>query len=254
MRSLWGYSDFMGLLERYPGIRSGIVIDTNVLISATYDFDVYYEKTNELFDLIFEFGIPLYCNVNVRAEFLEAHRRIAFTEALLSFEEVVKKADLSLDLRKKLSSIRSNQKKREDTGRKPLRLGDADIKEFKAMMIRVESQKGNLWYVFCKEYVADQLSTIWQNAVDNFGLNFLSLRSEDLESFIDVPPSWEKTVEFMSSEGLSSSDAMIINMFQATNFELILSSDVDIGFSVKRMNRLGKICILPDQVKSKIEF
>ena len=228
MRSLWGYSDFLTLLSCHPGIRNGIMVDTNILVSATYDFDVFFEKTNDLLNLIVENNIPLYCNVNVRAEFLEIQRRIAFTEALLSFEAVTKRSSLSVELSKRLSSIRSNQMKREVDGRKPLRLSESEIKDFKNLMIQENTSKGNLWLKFCKDHVGNILYDIWDNVVDDFGLNFLSLRAEDQENHIESPPSWESAVGLMSAEGLSSSDAMIVNMFLSSKFEAIASSDVEI--------------------------
>ena len=254
MRSLWGFSDFLTLLNKTPGIKNGIVVDTNVLVSATYDFDTFYEHTNDLLNLIVENNIPLYCNVNVRAEFLEIQRRIAFTEALLSFEAVTTRSSLPNDLAKKLSSIRSNQMKREVDGRTPLRLSESEIKAFKILMIQENSSKGNLWLSFCKDHIGNQLLNIWNEVVNDFGLNFMSLRAEDQETFLESFPSWESAVELMSSAGLSSADAMIVNMFQSSKFELIISSDVDVGIAIAGIKRPEKLCLLPDTVLKSISI
>ena len=252
MQLLWGYTDFLSLLSRRPKMNEGLVVDTNILISVTYDGDAFFEQTNDLLDIVFENSVPLFFNVNVRAEFLEIQRRITFTDALLSFESQTKLASLPLELSKKLSSIRSNQKKREETGRKNLRLSEFDIKEFKSLMIQESLPSGNLWREFCHEYIGDQLFAAWDDVVNKFGLNPLSLRAEDQDKNMATPPSWEDAVELMSTEGLSSSDAMIVNMFQASNFEAILSSDADVGTAVERLKRENKICILPDRVLKSI--
>lgn len=254
MKLLWGYSDFSSLLDSRPSLRSGIVVDTNVLISATYDFDTFFEETIELLDILVENQIPLFCNVNVRVEFLEIQRRIIFTEALLSFENATKRSSLPFELAKKLSSLRSNQSAREKDGRSPLRLSEADIKNIKNLMIREVSLAGNLWFSFCKDYVNDQLLNIWAEVVEQVGLNFLSIRQEDQDNYITAPTDWDKTIEFMSSEGVSSSDAMILNMYQSSKFEAILSSDADIGISVFRMNRADKFVILPDAVAKSVQI
>lgn len=252
MQLLWGYTDFLSLLSRRPKMSDGLVVDTNILISATYDGDVFFEQTNDLLDLVFENNVPLFYNVNVRAEFLEIQRRITFTDALLSFESQTKLSTLPLELSKKLSSMRTNQKKREDTGRRNLRLSEFEIKYFKSLMIQESLPSGNLWREFCNEYVGDQLLTVWDEVVNKFGLNPLSLRAEDQDKNIATPPSWEDAVELMGTEGLSSSDAMIVNMFKASNFEAILSSDADVGTAVERLKREDKICILPDRVLKSI--
>jgi len=41
MQSLWGYSDFLSLLSCRPKMSDGLVVDTNILISATYDSYVF---------------------------------------------------------------------------------------------------------------------------------------------------------------------------------------------------------------------
>lgn len=252
MQSLWGYSDFLSLLNSRPKIKDGIVVDTNVLISATYDGDAFNEQTNDLLDLITENRVPLFYNVNVKSEFLEIQRRISFTLGLLSFEAETKSATLPPELARRLGTIRSNQTKRENTGRNNLRLGEAEIKEFKSLMICEELPSGNLWRAFCRQYIGNELLESWNDLVEKFGLNPLSLRTEDQDKHIQNPPSWEDAIELMSSEGLSSSDAMIVNMFQASNFEVILSSDADVGTAIESFKRDDKICILPDRVLKSI--
>lgn len=252
MQLLWGYSDLLKSLNSRPKLKDGLVVDTNILISATYDGDVFFEQTNDLLDLVVENKVPLYYNVNVRAEFLEIQRRITFTDALLSFESQTKLATLPLDLSKKLKSIRSNQTKRETDGRKNLRLSESDIKDFKSLMIQESVPSGNLWREFCREFIGDQLLHIWEDVEEKFGLNPLNIRNNDKDQFIVEAPIWEDAVELMSSEGLSSADAMIVNMFQSSKLEAILSSDADVGTAVESLKRADKIGILPDKVLKSI--
>ena len=71
MQALWGYSDFLRQLENRPEMKEeGLVVDTNMLISATYDGDAFFKQTNYLLDLVIENKVPLFYNINVRAEFL----------------------------------------------------------------------------------------------------------------------------------------------------------------------------------------
>ena len=84
--SVWGYSKFKVLLEQHPQARKGFWIDTNILVSATYDSDKYHDNSTVFIEQILENEIPLFCNVNIRAEFLEIHRRIIFSEAILEMK------------------------------------------------------------------------------------------------------------------------------------------------------------------------
>ena len=155
---------------------------------------------------------------------------------------------MPFELAKKLSSLRTNQSKRESSDRKPLRLADADIKAFKMLMRAESTGSGNLWEAFLNQYIDDKLFAAWDDVVEAFGLNFLSLRQEDKDSFISIPPEWDQTVKLMSEEGLSSSDAMIVNMFYSSKFEGLLSSDADLGIAVSNRKVGDKICVLPDQI------
>ena len=252
MKFLWGYSEFEQLLKSHPAISTGILVDTNVLISATYEMDLFHEETTQFLDVLIGKQAPLFCNVNVRSEFLEIHRRIIFTEALLSFESVTKGSALDVEFRKKLSSLRSNQKTREDQGRTPLRLSEADLKIFKSLVMQEDD--GKLWNKFSSEYIGDNLIEVWNSTVEKIGLNPLSLREEDKKQYIITVPDWEDAVRLMSSHGLSSSDAMIVNMFRSSVFELILSSDADIGTSVSMLKLPNKLCILPDAVLKSVKI
>ncbi len=121
-------------------------------------------------------------------------------------------------------------------------------------MICEKSNTGNLWFSFCKDFINNQLTNIWLEVVEKIGLNFLSLRQNDQDNYIVTPPDWNNTMELMSREGISSADAMILNMYQSSKFNAILSSDADIGFAVTNMNRPDKICVLPDDIVKFIKI
>ncbi len=243
MKLLWDYAEIDKLLEQQSNIKNGVVVDTNVLISLTYDFDDFFEATNNFFEVLIEKQIPLYCNVNVKYEFLEIQRRIIFTEALLSFESATKLVTLPTELAKKLASIRSNQQRREKDNRSPLRLSDAEIKNFKQLMIKEITTSGNLWTEFCAVLVSRTLYEVWNRVIEQFGFNFLSLRHNDKNNYMLNTPSWDKVIDLMSFEGLSSSDAMILNMYYSTKFSAIISNDFDIGHSILSNNDSSKLCI-----------
>lgn len=49
---IFGYTDFLKKLSEQPSLGNGLVVDTNVLISATYDSDKFFDKTAQFLDLI----------------------------------------------------------------------------------------------------------------------------------------------------------------------------------------------------------
>lgn len=90
---------------------------------------------------------------------------------------------------------------------------------------------------------------IWNSTEEKLGLNFLSLRKEDQEKHLHQKPEWGGVTDLISKFGLSSSDAMILNMFISSKFEAIASSDVDIALTIKAMNLETRHSIVPDRRK-----
>jgi predicted nucleic acid-binding protein len=64
---------------------SGCFVDTSVLFSATYPLDQFNEECESIFENLAAHDVPIFTNVNVRAEFLENHRRVLIGEALIDF-------------------------------------------------------------------------------------------------------------------------------------------------------------------------
>ena len=255
--ALWGYSELDALLAAHPNAKKGFLVDTNILVAATYELDKYNEIAVKFIDSLADREIPLYCNVNIRAEFLEIHRRIVISESLLDLEEQCNKASLPPNLASELTSYRSayERKRKTKPDEPPRRLSESEIKVFKLMMINVAGNRGDdLWTQFCDNNIGTKIIKLWEETEQDFGLNFLSLRKEDQELHLNRKPDWEDVVKLMSNPALSSADAMIVNMFYASKFEVIASSDVDIGIALKKSLLNDKHAIVPDELKAQLQF
>lgn len=243
------YSDLMLTLGERPELKLGVVADSNVLISATYESDRAHDRTIEFFDLLSENQIPVFCNVNARAEFLEIHRRIIFTEALIDFARTADRTKLSNDVIKRLHSLitRSAAAEAQDQG-SPLRLSEPEIKWFKMRLMIIAAGGINLWEQICLEKVGNKIGHAWDRAVNELGLNFLSLRKEDANPYITQSPEWSGVVSLIEKHGLSSSDAMIVNLFIASNLVALVTSDIEVAHTVASISRINKICFIIDKL------
>ena len=249
MSIVHGYSEFLSSLS--ADFKKGVLADTNVLISATYDLDPANDQAIGFFDLLAEHEVPIFCNVNVKSEFLEIHRRIIFTEALLDFESQIDKSKLQIDLTRKLNSIRTQAEKRTKQEKLPLRLPEAEIKDFKMKMSEITHESRDLWTALCEDRVINKLSAVWNDAETELGLNFLSTRREDQSGYFEKSPTWEGAMQLMESYGLSSSDAMIINMFMCSKFIAIVTSDLDVAHSINKIGNKAKVVFLPDSLAKR---
>lgn len=253
--SIWGCSELNRLLTNCPFAAKGFLIDTNILVLATYESDKYHDESSDLIETLIEKEIPLFCNVNIRSEFLEVHRRILFSEAILDFERQCNKSLLDTPLVNTLSKFRNKYERRlkEKPDETPLKLSETEIKDFKLLMTKILSHGKDLWSELCEDRIGTKLTEIWQETEDALGLNFLSLRQEDQNNHLKNKPEWDSVTELISKHGISSADAMILNMFLSSKFEVIALSDVDIALTIKRINLPQKHCIAPDELKIKIQ-
>ncbi len=247
---VWGYSDLSALVQQDVGIRDGVILDANVLISATYELDRVHEQAVDFVELLIQNQIPMFVNVNARSEFLEIQRRIVFSEAILDLEREVDKKLLPLTLAGKLTNFRTRyeRKLKDKPNDPPSRLSEAEIKDFKLEMVQVRSTRSDLWVELCEKRVGNKLSEIWEEAESELGLNTLGLRDED-KIHLNQAPSWNDAEKL----GLASSDAMILNIFLCSKFVGLVSSDFDLGLAVKVEGLKNKFCLVPDDVKVKVD-
>jgi predicted nucleic acid-binding protein len=250
--NIFGYSDLETILVKSQDKPLNLMVDTNILISSVYDSDKFYDETEKFLDSIADQDCALYCNVNIRSEFLEIQRRIIFTEGLLDFE-ANKPKDTPFQLKGMLSSLRSNQDKRDQNQkRSPLRLADPEIKKFKKEMSRIKYEGNDLWSQFCADKIGNKLQDSWVSIESKLDLNFISTTDPESQTLFITHPKWKGLVKIMESMGLASADAMVLNMFLCTKFEILLSSDFDVGLACAKINKPSKIVILPDSVKDEV--
>ncbi len=248
---IFGYGELDTFLIKFPGLKNGILIDTNILVAATYELDEFHDSAMNFIDSIIGHEIPIFCNVNIRAEFLEIHRRILFSEAILDFEKQCKKALLPPDLANDLSAFRTRYERRLTLkpDKTPIKLSDSEIKDFRIKMVLIQGVQKDLWSELCEDRIGSKLSEVWEETEEKLGLNFLSLRKEDQDKHLHQKTEWIGVMELISRFGLSSSDAMIFNMFLSSKFEAIASSDIDIALTIENLKLTDKHAVIPDERK-----
>lgn len=249
MKQVLKYSDFLFLCNNVPAIKRGLFIDTNFLISVSYELDRFHDESRELYEIIKEENVNLFCNVNVRTEFLDIHRRIIITDALISAnkDENLKKI-IPFFLKTKIKSLESRRSYAEAGNKTPPKLSDYDLKFYAAEFFKIKPNDENFWIYFCKIFLNGQLTNIWNYAESNFNLKFLSLRKDESKEFIDYEPDWQNVINIIETYGISSSDAMIINMFLCSKFNFILTNDREVARIIDMLNIKDKFVIVPDQL------
>lgn len=231
------------LVLQHPSLKTGCLLDTNVLVSASLPIDPMNELAEELIQRLAGLKIPLYSNVNIRAEFLEIQRRVLIPETLIEFYEIHN--DLEDHVAQKLKSVQTSYRKSLDNKR-VYKFTDDRIKEFRNLLSASRIHKKNGWLYFCETFLAPQLEVVWDELVQICNLNFIKIRDGEAHSLLKSKVSWRGATELMGNFGLGSADAMILNLLLSSKLGLVATADGDIQF-------LSEILAAQDKFVLKIE-
>jgi hypothetical protein len=240
------FSDLPNFLR--GGKVQSCFVDTTILFSATYPLDAFNGESEVAFDALSDAGVAILTNVNVRAEFMENHRRVLIAECLIDFLEDME-SDLDGPLLEKLKSHRTSYR-RKIAEEKSAKVELNQIKNFRKLLASYQSPKGNGWEVFCRNYLHGKLAPIWQATQDVYELHFISLRSEDESPYLNSRPSWDEAVRIMGVYGIGSSDAMIVNMFLCSKLPVLLTADIEMAECTVKESGGAKKVFVPDSAHS----
>ncbi len=225
-------------------------VDTTVLFSATYTLDVFNSETELIFDIISNEKILPFTNINVRAEFLENHRRVLIAECLIDFLEDFS-SELNGPLLEKLKSHRTVYR-RKIADEKSAKIDVGQIKVFRRLLSSFKTSKENGWIIFCRDYLNSRLKPIWPGTEIFFDLNFISIRTNDKNDFMLRNPQWEEAISLMGLYGIASNDAMILNMFLCSKIPILITTDLEMAEVASKTSNGTKRIFVPDALLSTV--
>jgi hypothetical protein len=251
MKATHGIECFSALKNIFdePALKQCFV-DTTVLFSQTYPLDPFHEETDTAFTLFTRLGVSVFTNINVRAEFLENHRRILIAESLIDLLED-SEDELEGVLVEKLKSHRTSFR-RKVTEEKPAKIEVQQIKLFRKLLMKHSTANGNAWDLFCRNRLQGKLERIWEATEDELGLNFISLRSDEETPFLKIRPTWKDATSLMGRYGIASADAMILNMFFCSTTPVLLTADLEMAECAARESKGKKRVFVPDSLFASI--
>jgi hypothetical protein len=237
-------SDFDNSIQRHPELKQGCIVDTNVIFAASYDYDLYNEWAEEIFDVLHRNNIPVYTNVNVRSEFINLQRRVLIAEGLVSFY-----SQTSAQLEGPLYDKLKNLKRRADEAlrlQNPLKVSESEINDYMALFGHEPLDDGpSAWTFFCKDFFSPYIDKVWPQAVKELKVNFLGTREIESKEFFDKHPSWENMIAILGESGIGSADAMILNLFQESKLPLLITADKAVRNTMLNSSFHGKFILSP---------
>ena len=236
---------FSNLGDVFDGTLTECFIDTSILFAATYPSDAFNTECEAAFDVLAEKKVKVFTNVNIRAEFLENHRRVLIGECLVDLLDD-EGANYDGILLEKLKSHRTSFKRKfEEEKSTKMELGQ--IRMFRQLLSPLYSDEyGNGWDLFCRKYLLNKIEPIWDAAEDIYQLNFISLRNDDKHPLLNSIPQWKGAERIVGSYGVASSDAMILNMFLCSKIPVLLTADKEMAECAVKASKGSKLIFMPD--------
>ncbi len=246
MSAVRGLSKLSSILKSDMSARSGCLVDNSILFALSYPLDTFNNEAEQAFNILAKEFVPVFTNINIRTEFIELHRRVAIPEALIDLLEDAEKS-LDSELVQQLKSLRTSYRKFQKE-EKSYKLDDRTIKKYRHLLQKYESNGKDGWEQFCEDYLTGTIQSIWDATVDQWNLNFISLRATEKHPLIQEEVSWEKMVKLVERFGLGSMDAMILNLFQCSTLGILLTADSDLAYSAEKLKLKNKLVFVPDSL------
>jgi hypothetical protein len=225
-------------------------LDTNILVSSSYELRDSHEEVTGALDLLVEQGYRLLATVNTKSEFLEFQRRVQLTESLVDLTDEFSSVKLPQSARAKISTLKGSI----NTAIKADQERDFIFNDFHLKKIKKEFSAGDHsgrigWLEICDTFLAGRLQIAAQNLEDR-GVEYISQHNQSQARLFHKKIDWPDAMRISERTGASFSDSMILNAFQCSHCPFIVSMDFDIGYAVLADSQL-KDAVMPDRIASE---
>ncbi len=226
MQILRGIESFKAHLENQR-VDFGCLADTSFLYALSYKDDRLFELANDVHDLLVEYEVPIFSNVISRMEWIDLIFRKQVTLGCLQAFETVNNHSFNKSIYNILKDIRDKNTAAKRNG-ESYKVDEARIKKLRKNLI---NEYGVIDLAdFCSQYVDQKLTNEWEAIEQDFGLNFVEVMEGQISEMFDAELKWKDMVDVMGKYGLRGPDAMIVNCFDKSKFELLVTSDGDFEY------------------------
>jgi hypothetical protein len=246
------FENYYSAVRTRPDIVGGAILDTNILISLTYEVKPNHEEVFGFFDQVLirerERGFRFFTTVNTRSEFLEFNRRLIMTEKLRDAADENSRLRIPQRAKAQIHYQSGQLKRREQLGGDPV-FNDTQVKAIKSAFSagRFSGQMG--WLSLCEEFLAGKLEIAEQGLAD-FGVEYISQHDTESADLFERRIDWSEARAIAEKSCLGLSDAMILNALQCSKLPFVVSTDFDIGYAAMASQQMKDV-VMPDSVATK---
>lgn len=226
MQIIKGIDSFKKYLKTYT-VNHGCLADTGFLYALSYKDDRLFEFANDVHDLLVECEVPIYSNVISRMEWLDLIFRKQVTFGCIQVFETATRHSFQKPIYNTLKNIR-DRNTASNKNNESYKIDESRLKKLRKNLIK---EYGVIdWTDFCSKYVDQKLTNEWEFIEQELGLNFVEIMEGQVSDLFDSELKWKDMVDVMGKQGLRGPDAMIVNCFNKSKFELLITSDSDFEY------------------------
>lgn len=249
MGSLVSFSRLKPHLETriaQAGAFPGVILDTNVLVTMTYEVRDDHEQVLELLDSLAPLNLRFFATVTTKAEFLDFYRRRIMTEVLRSAVQPGAAIRLTERAKAAIQTVSGRLSQRERRGGDPV-FTDSDLKEIKRSFSAGSVSGRAGWLELCDASLSRRLPEA-EIELANLGIEYVSQNNPAQKDLFQRQIDWPDAMAISARTCLSLNDAMILNALRCSRLPLLISLDFDMGYAVLSDPDLGSDVAMPDTV------
>lgn len=225
----------------------GTILDTNVLISSSYELSPDSEEVSKILDILGDEDYRLFATVNTRSEYLEFQRRLILTEALFDSIDEYSELRITSRVRAKIQTLKGSLKTSVSSDPDKLEVfNEVQLKKIKREFSAGphSGQKG--WLEICDTYLKNQIAIADQDLFDR-GVEYISPNDRAQTELFEKNINWLDAITLCENSGTSFSDSMILNALKSSKLLFIVTLDFDIGYAALSDPNMKDV-VVPDRL------
>jgi predicted nucleic acid-binding protein len=234
--------DIFAFEDSLKVVNFGCFFDTSILFAFSYPLDIYNEKTEEISKILSKNGIQTFSNTNVKHEFLDLQRRTLIPECISDFLDDFEEFE-DKELETQLKNIRGKFRTSINNDQQ-YKMQPNHIKDLRKIFNKNGSEK---WGAFCQTYLKGKIGKAWDEVTKSLNLQLLNTRETEPGLYLNSIPDWDEAIRIVENFGLASSDAMILNIFNKSKIEILITADREMAETANECLSEEKIIYLIEQ-------
>lgn len=237
---------YLQSIEKLDSHR-GTIIDTNVLISSSYELSNDSEEVSKVLDILADENYRLFATVNTRSEYLEFQRRLILTESLFDAIDEHSKIRIASRVRAKIQTLKGSLKTSVNSDPERFEVfNESQLKKIKKEFSAGphSGQKG--WLEICEVYLRDQIALADKDLSDR-GVEYISPNDPSQVDLFSNQIGWPSAIDICEKSGTAFSDSMILNALKSSKLLFVVTLDFDIGYAALSDPKMKDV-VVPDRL------